>query len=230
MAMRPRFTYKSGEFKSAFEARNKLFADAAFAAIREVGTTVKLEARRNIAQAGFSTKWQNALRVDVYDHNTTKNPGELAAAWVHHKIPYSGIFERGGTISPKNGKFLWVPTKFAPLRAFGNERMTAGKFKAATGLKLFQIKSRKGATLLMAKVPASKASKFAKGLARPTIKGIGKAAQGKRNGSRHVTDLTVPMFTGLPFVKIRKRFAIMQVIERARRTLAEAVAHNLRDI
>lgn len=229
MPARFHFNYDKGQFVDVMARKRDPIVRAAFAAIKEVGTTIKFEGRANIASAGFGSRWQNAFRVDIYDITRTKKPGELAAAWVYHKIPYSGIFERGGTISPKKGPLLWAPTKFAPLKAAGGYRMTPARFKQSVGAPLFPIRNKKGHTVLMANVAVGSGTKFSRGEKKPTLAQLRKGAKALKDGQRGVRLRALPMFTGLPRVVIKKRFAITQIIQRSRRLLAEAFVANLKD-
>lgn len=80
-------------------------AKAATAAVTEAADVAKADGRNSIARAGFSTKWQNALRADVFPRKgkTSMSP----AALVFHKIPYAEVFERGAKI--RGNPLLWIP-------------------------------------------------------------------------------------------------------------------------
>src|SRR3954470_15419731 len=86
-------------------------AKAATAAVREAGDIAKRNGRANIAAAGFSRKWQNALRVNVYpQHGDSLRP----AAFIYHKIRYAGVFEEGAVI--RGQPLLWLPLPTVPIR------------------------------------------------------------------------------------------------------------------
>ncbi|RUV75923.1 MAG: hypothetical protein EOR30_17060 [Mesorhizobium sp.] len=61
-----RYQAKPAEFAGAMFGIKDPIAFAATAAISEAGDIVKREGRADIAAAGFSKRWQNALRVNVY--------------------------------------------------------------------------------------------------------------------------------------------------------------------
>ena len=86
-------------------------ARAATAAIRDAGDIAKRGGRSSIAAAGFSRKWQNALRVNIYP---PQGESIRPAAFVFHKIRYAGIFEEGAAIAGK--PLLWLPLSNVPLR------------------------------------------------------------------------------------------------------------------
>src|SRR6187401_937094 len=86
-------------------------AKAATAAIREAGEIAKRDGRSSIAAAGFSRKWQNALRVNIYP---PQGESLRPAAFIFHKIRYAGVFEEGAVIGGK--PFLWLPLSNVPVR------------------------------------------------------------------------------------------------------------------
>lgn len=217
-----KFLFIAGQFKTAFDRKNKVIEQACFDAIKVVATTVKIEARANIAAAGFSSRWQNALRVNVYGPTQVKNPDELAAAWLYHKIPYSGIFERGGIIKPKGPSgFLWIPTMFAPKRAAGGRRMTPRLFPG----KLFKVQGKNGNPILMSRVATNERTPKR----RLTLKTMDRNAKRFAAGERGVSRKALPMFTGVRSVEIRKRFKILALVQRARAELRDAFIQNLKD-
>lgn len=86
-------------------------AKAATAAVREAGELAKRDGRASIAAAGFSRKWQNALRVNLYP---PQGDSLRPAAFIFHKIRYAGVFEDGAIIGGQ--PFLWLPLETVPLR------------------------------------------------------------------------------------------------------------------
>jgi len=91
-----RYSYKQGEFAGAMTAIQDPMAAAGTAAITEAANMVKALGRADIAAAGFSRKWQNALRVNIYPKRGVSMD---AAALIYHKIVYAGIFNDGGRIA-----------------------------------------------------------------------------------------------------------------------------------
>ena len=86
-------------------------ARAATAAIRDAGDIAKRGGRASIAGQGFSRKWQNALRVNIYP---TRGDSLRPAAFIFHKISYAGVFEEGAVIGGK--PLLWLPLSNVPIR------------------------------------------------------------------------------------------------------------------
>ena len=64
-------------------------------AVREAGAIVERNGRASIAAAGFSRKWQNALRVNIYP---PQGDSMRPAAFIFHKIRYPGVFDEGAVI------------------------------------------------------------------------------------------------------------------------------------
>ena len=89
----------------------KPMARAAMAAIQDAGDIAKRGGRSSIAAAGFSRKWQNALRVNIYP---PQGESLRPAAFIFHKIRYAGVFEEGAVIGGK--PFLWLPLANVPIR------------------------------------------------------------------------------------------------------------------
>lgn len=109
-------------FKKAFRRQYDFMQDAASFALDDVGSDVKSKGRLSIAAAGFSKRWQNALRVTRYPRRETS---VNAALDIRHKIPYAGIFEYGGKIKGK--PLMWVPVKGVP-RKKGRNTVTPSFF------------------------------------------------------------------------------------------------------
>src|SRR5882672_3832798 len=117
----------TGQFRQMAEEMQQPIKVAATGAINDAAKFIKVAGRANIAQAGFSTKWQNALRVNVYpSKGVSMDPALLA----YHKIPYAGVFERGATIS--GSPYLWLPLPDVPRNAYGR-RMSPANFVRLIG-------------------------------------------------------------------------------------------------
>ncbi|QDW39006.1 hypothetical protein FFI89_018755 [Bradyrhizobium sp. KBS0727] len=114
------FRFKSGDFKKALSSDLDKMAIAATAAMAETANAAKTAGRASIAQAGFSAKWQNALRANLYPSSgNSLSP----AALIFDRIGYSEIFQTGGDIA--GHPLLWLPieanlpgsaTKWTPAR------------------------------------------------------------------------------------------------------------------
>ncbi len=198
----------TGQFDKAMREVLTPIANAATEAMRDVGEQVKKEGRADIASAGFSKKWQNAFRVDVYPK---KGVSAGAAAHAYHKIPYAEVFETGATIRGK--PLMWVPTSWAPKRS-GGKRMDAAAYSRMLG-PLVSI-NRPGRPPMLA-APM-------KGRAGSAVT-MSKLQKGKGGGEGTVL---TPILIGLSAVNLRKRFHLYRIIERGRASLAAAYVANVK--
>jgi hypothetical protein len=201
MTMRLIFAALTGTFDQEFKSIERPISSAATQAVIEAGDIAKRDGRTSIAAAGFSRKWQNALRSRIYPAG-----GKLSlrpAAYIYHKIPYAHIFEEGGSISPGPGKLMWIPTENVPTRR-GLHRMTPGHFVRTVG-PLVSVNVPGKAPMLFAKADRGK-----RGKGKVTLAGLRRAASGAAKG--RVT--SVPLFIGVEKVTLRKRFDIVKAVQR----------------
>jgi len=218
--MRARLTFGVGEFARSMDGKYVPVSEAGLAAIQEIGEKVKRDGRAQIAAAGFSLRWQNALRVNIYKPGQTKVAGELAAAWVYHAIPYAGVFERGATVNAK----MWVPLPWAP-KKIGRRRMSPDAFVATANRSLFPIR-RGGKTYLATSIAMSgRAAKS--GLAsKYSSTALRRGRTGRGDGA---VRRLVPLFVSVSSVTFKKRLSLLNVVERAANTLAEAYFRHYKD-
>ncbi len=202
-------------FLRAFMAAEEPIARAATAAVGEAGERIKVAARADIAAAGFSRKWQNALRVDRYPrgHEVSVN----AAAHVYHRIPYAWVHEEGATIHGQ--PLLWLPLSNAPDK-IGRFRMTPRRYPGP-----LQFVRRAGKPpLLVAKLGISR-GRAEKGVGKITLAA---ARKGVAGGGKNRVVRSVPMFVGISTVRLRKRFGILAIVRREAARLAGLYAKHLR--
>jgi len=124
-----------------------------------------------------------------------------AAAYVYHKIGYAGVFEYGATIKGK--PLLWVPTKNSPAR-IGRSKVTPRKFHS----QIARLRS-------------------AKGTKRPML--IAQYRRGRGRRKKGAVTPHVPVFVGVPSVKIPEKFKIRKAVERAASRLVKFYFANLKD-
>jgi hypothetical protein len=227
--MKAGFTFdaKPGQFTKAFSAKERIVARAATNGLKEVAGDVKRFGRAAIARAGFSPRWQAAFRVDVYPR---RGESVNAAAFVHHNIPYAGVFEQGATIS--GHPYLWLPLPNAPKR-IGREKITPARYIQNVGRLIF-IRGRGGRPLLAGRVNSRSAARSGK----VTIAALRRGERDARRGSAtsafggdpsKLRTNIVPLFVGIPNVKIRGRFGLTAIFDHARSMLAAAYFRNLKD-
>jgi hypothetical protein len=173
-------------------------AKAATAAIREAGEIAKRDGRASIPAAGFSRKWQNALRVNIYP---PQGDSMRPAAFIFHKIRYAGVFEEGAVISGQ--PLLWLPLPNVPLRR--GRPMTPSQYARSIG-PLVSVQRPGGPPLLFPK------ARSGHGRRRRTTVG----AERK------------PLYVGLSSVAISKRFNIKGAAQNAAAQLPSLFARHLR--
>ncbi|RWB26894.1 MAG: hypothetical protein EOQ42_28325 [Mesorhizobium sp.] len=205
-----RYQKKDGEFAAAFAAMKDPIAFAGTAAISEAGDIVKRQGRADIAAAGFSKRWQNALRVNVYPR---RKQSMNAAALIYHNIHYAGVFEEGATITGKPR--LWLPLPSAPKRV-GRQKMTPALYIKTIG-PLVSIERSGKPPLLAGKIATNR---------RGSKTGKVSLSALKRGGAGAPSTL-VPLFVGIDRVNIRDRFSIREITERAAARLGDLYLKHL---
>lgn len=198
----------AGAFAKALTGLQKPIARAASKTMRELGAELKLAARADIAAGGFSTRWQNALRVQVFPE---RKESIDAAIYLKHNIPYAEIFEKGGTVT--GHPLLWLPLRNAPQR-IGRKRITPALFEAAGG----KLRRARGVSppLLLAPQAASRSKS-----SRLTLSSLKRGATGK--GVRWV-----PLFVGISAAHIKKHFHIRAIVRQVAARLATVYQRNFR--
>ncbi len=184
-----------GDLDKALKAMYDPIARAAAGAINDAATQIKTEGRARIGAAGFSSKWQNALRVNVYPQ---KGVSAGAALLAFHKIPYAGVFETGAEIRGK--PLLWIPFPGTPARV-GGRKLSPRVYVQTVG-PLTLIKSQKGRPLLAGPISGRAGTKITLAKLRRGTRGEG-------------TVRLQPIFFGVPSVHIRQRFGLQQVFDKA---------------
>lgn len=207
------FNLARGAVHNTFVGLQKPIARAATAAMDSTTNVVKAGGRQVISGAGFSKKWQNAWRVNRYPkQGDSLDP----AIWAYHKIPYAAVFQDGARIA--GSPLLWIPLPTAP--KIGRSKITAALYIKNIG-PLHKI-VRDGKAPLLAG--------YIRGYGKSGKVTVGKLKTGERRrqarGSKGL--ISVPMFVGLPMVKIRKRFNFAPMWRKAMSSLQSEYTRQLR--
>lgn len=218
------FTFDVTGNLSVFTDKQRVISHAATLGLREVAEDVKRSGRAAIARAGFSAKWEAAFRVDIYPKR-----GESidAAAFVHHNIPYAGVFETGASIS--GHPYLWIPLPNAP-KKIGGQKFTPKLYTQLIG-KLIFIRRAGGRPLLAGRVNTRSRGKVTVAQLRRGERDARRSSATSAfggNTSRLVTTI-VPLFVGVTAIRIKGRFGLEAIFEQARSSLAAAYFRNLKD-
>jgi len=214
------FSAVAGQFDEAMLSIQKPMANAATAAIHDVGDQVKREGRAAIAAAGFSKKWQNGFRVNTYPERGVSIDAVVLA---YHKIGYAGVFESGASISGR--PYLWLPLPGLAKR-IGRDRMTPKNFAKTVG-RLYSMRRPAGKAPLLGAYMAGKIG------SRVTL-GKLRAGTARRNGTgisskRKSSLILVPIFVGIARVKLRARFGMEKVFARGNAALGALYLRHLKE-
>ena len=187
--------------------------EAATLAMRELTEVAKKRGRARIGQAGFSRRWENALRGETYPE---RGFSANAVSFLYHRIPYAGVFEEGARIRGK--PYLWVPLSSTP-RLGRRKKLTPQNFSREFG-PLVPMQGKRpmlGAPVSVTKAAAKKGGPYR----------VSKAAL--RRGAADVGIIrTAPVFIGVDTVNIRKRFNLKREFDIASRQLPALYLKNLK--
>lgn len=195
------FDYDRGALEREINAAIKPVAEAATAAMQIVIDDAKTKARAEIAAAGFSRRWQNALRGVVYPKGRIA-PGP--AGHIFSKIGYAGVFDKGATIH--GSPLLWIPFNGVPAK-LGREKMKPALFERRIG-------PLQGARI--AGLPVLLAPMAMTALEARSGRALKITTTKLRRGARHEGRVrNVPIFFGRHSVTMPDKLSIEQIVERA---------------
>lgn len=205
------FGILTGRFAEDMAELDKPIAKAATGAMDDVASVVKTHSRSDIERAGFSKRWQNALRVDKFPSGNKLS--DSPAVYLHHKIQYAGVFEDGAFIRGK--PLLWVPLTGTPPKIGGN-LMTVARFTRSIG-PLVSMGHDPNKPLLGAPIRLSRSQAAAD---RPKV-----TLAALKRGKEGVGILrTIPLFFGIKTANIHKQLNIRQICAKARDRIPEFYA------
>jgi hypothetical protein len=197
--MRFVFSDIRAELDAAIKEIQRPIAIAATGAVAEAADVAKTKGRASISGQGFGARWQSALRADVFPKGSRHSM--RPAALIYHKIPYAGVFEEPTQISGK--PMLWLPLPTVPMGS-GGRRLTPSQYRAKVGHPLYSLKRAGGPPLLGANVRTSGSRSVSLSLLK----------RGRNPGGRGTVKL-IPLYVGVPAVKLRKRFGIGAIVRAA---------------
>lgn len=218
------FAALAGRYEEAFEQHHKNMAQAARETMKKLAAQIQIAARAEIARGGLGPRWQRGFKTFVFPRQPDGSINVTVRGF--HRIGYANIFERGGSI--RGRPLLWIPLPEAPKKI--NGRPTTAKAFAESVAPLHRIDRPGRPPLLAAYVnnaPSSGRQATVAQLrtgARNARRQDVRAAFGRAGGRRVVS---VPMFVGVPSVKIRDRLNVSTVYDRARQALPDLYAAEL---
>lgn len=207
-----------GDLERELKAMARPIAKADARAMRQVTDIAKVGARRSVGAAGFSSKWQNAIRGRVY-LNEAELTDDAGLVWLRSK--YGGIFERGG--DPKGKPTLWIPIE-DNLPA-SKTRWTPREFNERIGPLSFVPAGHGHGPLLVGRVAVT-----GKGQVRaaPQRGNSQRAARSRTNFFVRSEAKQLPLFAGVTSVHINKKFDIAGEARAAMKQFPALFAKNLK--
>lgn len=186
-----------------------MMATAATKAFKAMAVLAKSRGRFETARAGFSVKWQNAIKTDAYPDRAgavSLEPGMR----MRSKIQYAGIFEDGGIV--RGTPYMWLPVEgLAP-------GLNINNFEGKTGQDLVPFRDPHTGTLLMGvRIKVNKNNAKTK-LSLTRIKRGATAKQGVLT--------TVPVFVGVKQITQTKKFHLHEVMQTVADELPTLYANN----
>lgn len=219
------YKHSKEEWRAAARAIRGTIAGATRAAFQDLAKQVQAAGRAEIARSGLGPRFARGFRTYVFPRRITPGSTAELAMRGQHRLGYANIFERGGRISGR--PLLWIPLPTAPAKINGRPT-TAGLYVHAVGplhsinrpgraplLAGYAMRASPGRRVTVAQLRTGQ---------RNTRRRQARAAFGGRLGARPVS---VPLFVGLPAVKIRDRLNISNVYDQARRDLPALYAKHL---
>lgn len=207
--MQIKFDAPAGQWLKATGQYERIMAQALTKGMKDVGDTAKSLGNRIIHGAGFaSRKWE--LRAINYPKS---GYSLLPEVWVHSGINFEDVFETGAAIH--GSPFLWLPLPSVPLWPGDSTRqMSPKKFVQTFGPVLVTIRRPGKPPMLGQKIKGpSKAQPFGAFATRAQLR------RGIRSGSGTVR--VIPLFVGVPFVTLQKRFDVQPAMQKARDMLPQ---------
>jgi len=207
------YTAIRGEMEKEFNRLSKPIAKAATATIREAARLVKKEFKTEFSGAGFSARTANAGRASI---KPKTGDSINCSATFFLKPAYLSVFEKGATIHGK--PLLWLPLDGVPIGDRGRQLSPKQYIQRIGPLH----SSRRG---------SSKPLLFGKGTGATIRRATSKAVSFRKNKTTRAGQfrgaVNVPLFVGVPFVKIPKRVNLAGIVKRAGDNIGKLYLKNI---
>lgn len=191
------------EIEAAFAGVERSMARAATATMVWAAGEMKRRGRAEFARAGFSQRAQNAFRSESYPTGRKVSLAPAAYAW--HNFRWAGIWEEGAEIAGKPDLFL--PLDTVPKR-LGARRLTPALFRERIGPLAFVERPGKP-PLLVAKVGLTRGQARRR---RPRVS-LAALRRGAGGDPGAAAIRSLPIFIGVPRVRVHKQVSIGRVVE-----------------
>ena len=206
-----------GSVKADLEAEVRRIERAVPTGVKEAGSGLKGELRKQVVGAGLGTRLARTWRDRHYP-----NRGHDAASLVWSKAPQIiRTFDEGTTIRGKDGFWLAIPTPSAPKRGVGGKRINPSNFPEHRFGPLRFVYRQRGPSLLVVDGVRVNA----------TTGRVGRRAKGgayTKTGRMKAGMATVVMFILVPQVKMPKRLDVKRAAERWAGRLPKLIDQHMR--
>ena len=201
-----------GNLQTTLKSREQALLKGLRAGTVDTSSQLKTETRRDITRAGFPRRVATTMRDKIYPaQGLTFNPAALIYSTAPHII---SSHADGGRQRPKHSEFLAVPISDGPASSLRQKKGISliETFKARFGEDSLQFVKRPGkAPILVARLKASAAS--------GRFRAVRPRKATKTRGSFTPLDglVTVPVFTLVRSVNIRKRLKVREIFAKGAR-------------
>ena len=206
-----------GSVKADLEAEVRRIERAVPVGVKEAGSGLKGELRKQVIGAGLGTRLARTWRDRHYP-----NRGHDAASLVWSKAPQIiRTFDEGTTIRSKDGFWLAIPTPSAPKRGVGGTRINPSNFPEHRFGALRFVYRQRGPSLLVVDGVRVNARTGR----------VGRRAKGgayTQTGRMKAGMATVVMFILVPQVKMPKRLDVKRATERWAGRLPKLIDQHMR--
>ena len=219
-----RYDSKTQDFKKVFIEASNIVGRAANAAVFDAALAGVRAGRQSIAGAGFSPRWQKALRFKMLTPKDSQKP----VAYVHTAINYADVFEKGADI--EGDPWIWLPLASVPRApgsgikfggVSGREHMTPQQYVRSVGPLVLMWRPGK-APLLGARISrGTKAQPFGKFATKGQLK------RGVKAGKRVET---IPLFVGVKSTRIGKKWDVQGALAKAANNLPQFYEDELKKL
>lgn len=203
--MTVRMSLVSDDYVAALKRDHDRVARTATETFRTAATMIKQAGRASIAAGGFSSRWQNALRVGVFPKTGISGSPAIS---VNHKIRYAGQFEDP---QPVLGRpLLWLPIE---ANLPGGKRWTPAMFTRTIG----PLRGGRHGTrpVLFGQVSVGRGGKVSK---------YPKSLKAVRSYNKNTAREWLPVFVGVGSVSDPKRFDIAGAVQSVSADIANIYA------
>lgn len=212
--------------KERFRAIRDTMEGAVRAAFQRTAADVQKGGRAEIARSGLSRRWQNGFRTFIFPR--VPNGSLDYTVRGRHRIGYANIFERGGVIRGK--PLLWIPLPSAPKRIDGKKTTAAAYVRSIGPLHSINRPGRAPLLAGYAMRPTPGRRLTPSQLRTGQRNARRRQARSAFGGQLGRAPVSVPLFIGLPVVRIRDRLDVSAVYDKARRNLPDVYYAELRKI